>query len=399
MSFFYHLPTFSPDSILGLQKLFLEDARAEKVNLVIGVFESPNKKYGGFSSVRKAQNVFLEDEINKRYLPVIGLGSYLDEMRDLSFGDIDPDNVFGCQALGGTGALHVGALVFSMAGLSGKVFIPEQTWGNHIRIFAQQGLQVERYPYYDVGSRGLDFSKTLSALRNAPEKSLVLFHCCCHNPTGVDFTENMWNDLAAVCKERNLLPFFDMAYLGFAENLESDRRPVRIFIDAGLTVFIAGCASKNFALYGERVGYFAVHSTCKDDLERISSCVQEKVRGEYSSPVRDGAMVVSTILSNPYLRQEWISELDMIRTSLQTLRTKFVQEMRSSIGHSFDFIGSQRGFFGYPGFSTKQVDFLREEKGIYTTSGGRFNLNGITNKNMQYVIQGFSEAYELSESS
>ncbi|WP_201456497.1 aromatic amino acid transaminase [Chlamydia sp. 17-3921] len=396
MNFFDQLPTFSPDSILGLEKVFLEDNRDEKINFVIGVYEHPQKRYGGFLSVRKAQSVILEEETNKRYLPILGLPTYLEEMRDLVFGSVDPDQIVSCQALGGTGALHLGAKIFSMAQLSGKVYVPQQSWGNHIRIFSQENLDVVRYPYYSVENKNLLFEELESFLKEAQKHSLVLFHCCCHNPTGLDLTEAMWKKLAELMKEKQLIPFFDSAYLGFAEGIEKDRKPIQICISEGIPVFVAACASKNFGLYGERVGYFAVHSKSLESLAKISSCLQEKIRGEYSSPSRHGAEIVTTILSNPYLKQEWLSELNLIRESLSKLRDKFIQAMRVQSGHVFDFISAQKGFFGYPGFSQKQVLFLREQKAVYTTEGGRFNLNGLTDKNINHAVQSFAQTYELS---
>ncbi|WP_348663482.1 amino acid aminotransferase [Chlamydia vaughanii] len=395
MSFFNQLPVFAPDSILGLQKLFLEDDREEKVNLVVGSYEDPNKAYGGFSSVRKAQFLFLEDEMNKSYLPIRGLSSFLKDMQRLVFGGVDSKFVTGVQALGGTGALHLGAEIFAMAYPKGKVYIPQQTWGNHVRIFAQQGLEVLRYPYYSPESKSLVFDEMVTALEAIPSYSMVLLQCCCHNPTGMDLSEQMWEHLAELMLKRNLLPFFDTAYLGFGEGIEKDRRPIEIFTERGHTVFVAACASKNFSLYGERVGYFSVYSRSEDDLANISSCLEEKIRGAYSSPPRHGAKIVATILSDALLREEWLSELDGIRQSLGNIRAKFVQAMREHVGHSFDFILSQKGFFGYPGFSSEQVEFLRSEKGIYTTSGARLNLKGITDENIDRVARGFAEAFLL----
>lgn len=395
MSFFSHLPTYPSDSILGLQKKFLEDSRKDKVNLVIGSYEDPKQPYGGLSCVRKAQNILLKDEMNKRYLPIRGLPLFLEEMRKLVFGDISSDCLADSQALGGTGALHLGATIFSMAYPSARVYIPEQTWGNHTRIFSQQGFEVVRYPYYSPLTKALVFEETLDCLQSAPEFSMVLLHCCCHNPTGKDFTKDMWKSLADLMQKRWLIPFFDTAYLGFGEGIEIDALPLRIFLEQGQPVFVASCASKNFSLYGERIGYFAVYSRYQEDLCRISSCLEEKIRGEYSSPSRHGASIVSTILSDSSLRTEWLEELENIRRDIRRIRERFVQVMRNHLGHSFDFILSQKGFFGYPGFSEEQVRFLRLEKGIYTTSGARFNLKGITEENLERVALGFAEAYQI----
>lgn len=398
MSFFNQLPTYPSDSILGLQKTFLEDSREDKVNLVIGSYEDPQRSYGGLSCVHKAQDLLLKDEMNKRYLPIRGLSLFLEEMRKLIFGTISSEYLVDSQALGGTGALHLGAKIFSMAYPSGRVYIPEQTWGNHIRIFSQQGLEVLRYPYYNSSTKALVFEETLACLKSIPQYSMVLLQCCCHNPTGKDFTEEMWQSLAKLMQERKLIPFFDTAYLGFGEGFELDKRPLGIFIQQGIPVFVAACASKNFSLYGERVGYFAAYSQHPEDLLKISSCLEEKIRGEYSSPPRHGASIVSTILSDALLRKEWLCELDTIRQDIRRIREKFVQVMRNYLGHSFDFILSQKGFFGYPGFSENQVNFLRVEKGIYTTSGARFNLKGITEDTIDRVARGFAEAYQIEKS-
>lgn len=398
MSLFEQLPSFSPDSILGLAQAFQEDPREDKVNLLLGTYEREKKRYSGFSSVRKAQSVFFDDEKDKNYLPIKGSSTFLEEMAALCFGEVDANRWVGVQAIGGTGALHLGASVYANASLVGKVYIPSQTWGNHSRIFSHQGLALEYYPYYDQETKELDLQGLKAVLRSAPETSLVLLHCCCHNPTGKDIPLSEWPEIITIIKERDLIPFFDMAYLGFASGIEEDRRPVQLCIEAGVTTFVAGSASKNFSLYGSRVGFFGAIHQDKLDLNRILSFLEEQIRGEYSSPAREGVAIVTSILSNPYLRQEWELELNGIRQSLEEIRSSFVIAMRNVAGHSFDFIASQKGFFGYPGFSKEQVLFLREELGIYTTAGGRFNLNGITDKNINRVTHGFAQAYEYPRS-
>lgn len=394
MGLFNQLPTFLPDSILGLQKTFLKDGRSDKVNLLLGTYMHPSKKYGGLSSLRKAQTVVLEDETNKSYLPISGFSPFTDEMIRLILGEERLTHAIGCQSLGGTGALHLGALLFSMVSPSGTVYLPEQSWGNHARIFAHQGLQLQYYPYYDVQNKKLDYERILETLHRAPRHSLILFQCCCHNPTGMDPDAETWKSIVAILQERELIPFFDAAYVGFAQGIEQDVFPIRLSTSLE-TVFVAACSSKNFSLYGSRVGCLIAHSHCSEELTKISSCLEEKIRGEYSSPPREGAQIVATILSNPYLKQEWVSELNVIREALNKKRCRFVAAMQNVIGSAFDMINRQCGFFGYPGFSQKQVNFLREAKGIYTTSGGRFNLNGISDRNIDYIVRSFTEAYGL----
>lgn len=51
---------------------------------------------------------------------------------------------------------------------------------------------------------------------------MILLHACAHNPTGVDPNKEQWKLIADAVKKRNLHPFFDMAYQGFATG-NSDR--------------------------------------------------------------------------------------------------------------------------------------------------------------------------------
>ena len=39
---------------------------------------------------------------------------------------------------------------------------------------------------------------------------------CAHNPTGVDPTPEQWEAIAELCRKKGHLPFFDVAYQGFA---------------------------------------------------------------------------------------------------------------------------------------------------------------------------------------
>lgn len=281
-------------------------------------------------------------------------------MAALCFGEVDANRWVGVQAIGGTGALHLGASVYANASLAGKVCIPSQTWGNHSRIFSHQGLALEYYPYYDQETKELDLQGLKAVLRSAPETSLVLLHCCCHNPTGKDIPLSEWPEIITIIKERDLIPFFDMAYLGFASGIEEDRRPVQLCIEAGVTTFVAGSASKNFSLYGSRVGFFGAIHQDKLDLNRILSFLEEQIRGEYSSPAREGVAIVTSILSNPYLRQEWELELNGIRQSLEEIRSSFVIAMRNVAGHSFDFIASQKGFLGIQVFQRNKCCSLEK---------------------------------------
>ena len=77
-------------------------------------------------------------------------------------------------------------------------------------------------------------------IANIPEGSVILLHACAHNPTGVDPTPEQWKEMSAMIKKKNLLPYFDMAYQGFASgDVDKDAFALRYFIDKGHNVLLA----------------------------------------------------------------------------------------------------------------------------------------------------------------
>ena len=56
----------------------------------------------------------------------------------------------------------------------------------------------------------------------ASPKGVVLLHACAHNPTGVDPTPEQWKEISSVMKQKQLFPFFDMAYQVSSVSLLTD---------------------------------------------------------------------------------------------------------------------------------------------------------------------------------
>ena len=86
------------------------------------------------------------------------------------------------------------------------------SWGNHNPIFTHAGNKVAGFTYYDPTTCGFNAEGCYSDLKSLDEGSVVLFHACAHNPTGVDPTPEQWNELSAICKEKKFVVYFDMAY-------------------------------------------------------------------------------------------------------------------------------------------------------------------------------------------
>lgn len=295
------------------------------------------------------------------------------------------------QTLGGSGALKVGADFLKRYFPKSEVWVSDPSWENHRTIFEGAGFAVHTYPYYDDASGGLRFDEMLATVGGLPAGSVVLLHACCHNPTGVDPTPQQWEQIAAVVKARNLVPFLDIAYQGFGEGLEQDAAVVRMFAALDLTMFISSSFSKSFSLYGERVGALTVVAGSKDEAARVLSQLKRVIRTNYSNPPTHGGTVVSTVLNTPELFALWENELAGMRDRIRLMRKELVEKIKAQgVAQDFSFVLAQRGMFSYSGLTAAQVDRLREEHGIYAVSSGRICVAALNSRNIDAVAAGIA---------
>lgn len=396
MSLFDSVPFFPPDPILGLLAIFSEDTREHKINLLIGEYFNKEKNFNGQQSVKLAEKLLLEQELDKKYLNIDGFALYIEEYKKCIFDeDVNLDLIYGCQTLGGTGALSLAALLSSSCNIFKNIYISQENWANHSRIFSQQGFNVCFFPYFNKENKKFDLEGCLSVLNTAKKHSLVLLQGCCHNPTGVDPDKDEWKEILNVIKKRELYCCFDLAYQGFGDSFEKDSWAVNLFVKELPFVLVATCNSKNFSLYGERIGALYVSVSNKNDFDKIASFIKEKVRGLYSSPPRRGALIVQKILSDSNLKSMWQTEINIIRNTIQSKRILLVEALRKELNNEFDFLLRQKGFFSYLDFSSEQIIFLREKLAIYLTKGGRLNLAGINEKNLNYIVEAIRSAHAL----
>jgi aromatic-amino-acid transaminase len=378
------------DPILGLNEAFAADSRATKVNLGVGVYYNDDGKIPLLAAVRTAEKARLEAAPARGYQPIEGLAAYNSAVRNLLFGAgsslIGEGRTLTIQALGGTGALKVGADYLRRLLPDAAVYISNPSWENHRALFEAAGFKVENYPYYDPATRGVDFEGMKTALGSLSAGSVIVLHACCHNPTGADLSDAQWDEVVAVCRERSLVPFLDMAYQGFADGIDADAVAVRALAASGLQFFIASSFSKSFSLYGERVGALTVVTGSKDESARVMSQVKRVVRTNYSNPPTHGGAVVAAVLNSPELRKQWEDELAGMRDRIRAMRTGLVEKLAArEVSQDFSFVIKQRGMFSYTGLSAAQVERLKAEFGIYAVSTGRICLAALNNKNIDYV--------------
>lgn len=386
-----------PDPIIGLTEAFNNDANPKKVNLGAGVYQDGEGRVPILQVVREAQERLLEKEETKNYMPIDGIPAFNQQVQALLLG-ADSGVLAGAravtaQALGGTGALKVGADFLKRFFSASQVWISDPSWENHRQLFEAAGFTVNNYPYYDPETRGLGFTSMLDTLKGLPARSVVVLHACCHNPTGVDPSREEWTRLVDLFQTTGLIPFFDLAYQGFSEGIEADACAVRAFAEAGVPCLVAQSFSKSFALYRERVGALTVVTASEEEAKRVRSQIKRLIRTNYSSPASHGAQLVASVLADADLRARWEGELAEMRQRIRRMRELFVRRMREKgVEQDFSFIERQSGMFSYSGLSRETVDRLRGEYGIYIVGSGRVCVAALNEKNLDYVCEAIAEA-------
>ncbi|CAG2063832.1 unnamed protein product [Timema podura] len=383
-----------PDAILGLTEAFNRSKDDRKVNVGVGAYRDDNGEPYVFSCIREAEKRLLAKALNKEYIPIVGTVEFCKLCVELALGEGSPPikngNYCAAQALSGTGALRIGAEVIQRLSNGNKeIFFPTPTWGNHARVFTHAGLKINKYRHYDEKTNSFDYDGSLQDIEKIPESSVVLFHACAHNPTGVDPPQKQWESLSKLVKQKNLLSFFDMAYQGFATgDFNNDAFAPRQFVKDGNQIMLAQSFAKNLGLYGERVGCFSIVTSSKEEAESLLSQIKIIIRGMYSSPPIHGQRLVAEVLKDPELRCIWECELGAISSRIIKIRKDLRQKLEA-LGSKKDWkhITDQIGMFCFTGLTEEQAVRLTKEFEIYLTKNGRISMAGVTSKNVDYIAK------------
>ncbi|UMR30452.1 aspartate/tyrosine/aromatic aminotransferase [Massilia sp. MB5] len=383
------------DPILGITEAFNADTNPAKINLGVGVYYDDNGKVPLLACVQKAEHLLIEQPTPRTYLPIEGLAAYDKAVQELVFGAdsavVQERRAVTVQAIGGTGALKLGADFLQRFSPDSEVFISDPSWENHRALFESAGFKVNNYAYYDAATHGVNFAAMLAALKAMPRGAVVVLHACCHNPTGADLSQSQWDEVIAAVVAGGLIPFLDMAYQGFGAGIAEDGAVVRRFAATGVPLLVSNSFSKSFSLYGERVGALSVVAASAEEAARLLSQLKRVVRTNYSNPPVHGGKVVATVLSTPELRQMWEDELAGMRVRIKEMRDAFVQKLKEKApGHDFDFVREQVGMFSYSGLTKEQVGKLREQS-IYAVDTGRICVAALNSRNIDIVVDAIAK--------
>ena len=367
------------DKIFVLMAEYAADPRDGKIDLGIGVYKDEAGGTPIMSAVRKAEQKMLETAKTKTYVGVLGNKGFSAAVLDLVLDDvIDTSRARCTNGNGGTGALMTLMQVLGRARPGGRIYVSDPTWPNHLPLAQHAGLKVETYPYFDPGTRRVDFDAMLKVIDALTPDDIVLLHGCCHNPTGANLDRAQWDAVAASLAKTGAFPLIDLAYLGFGDGLEEDAYGTRKVISSVPEAMIAFSASKNFGLYRERAGVAIAVAKDAEAADIVSSQMQNVIRATISQTPDHGAEIVRLILEDPALRAEWEAELKTMRERMRRLREKLATAIRErSNSADFDFIAEHSGMFSLLGLPVDVVNKLKADEAVYMISDSRINVAGI----------------------
>jgi aromatic-amino-acid transaminase len=389
---FEHVDAYAGDPILSLNEAFQKDPRAGKINLSIGIYFDNDGRIPMLPSVRAAELAVVETAGARPYLPMEGAANFRSAVQALLFGADHPalkaGRVATIQGVGSSGGLKVGADLLKRYFPDSKVYLSDPTWDNHRAVFEGSGHSCETYPYYDAGTGGLRFDALLAHFKALPPRSVVVLHACCHNPTGVDLTQDQWRALVPVIRERQLLPFLDLAYQGYGDGIEEDAFAPRLLADEGLSFLIANSFSKSMSLYGERCGALSIVCPDDDQAARVLGQMKFMIRRNYSNPPMHGGQIVAKVLTDPKLRATWDAEVKEMRERIQSMRRQLHDVLAAKLpGRDFSYFLTQRGMFSYTGLSPEQAERLKTEFGVYILRSGRMCVAGLNTRNVEATAE------------
>jgi aspartate aminotransferase len=392
---FERLPTLPADPILGLMSLFSNDPNPRKVDLGVGVYKNEQGATPVLASVQEAEQRLLSRQISKAYVGPAGNLTFNAAMSALLLGQssaLAKGRFAAVQTPGGCGALRVAAELVKTANPSAAIWVSDPTWGNHIPLLGNTGLTIRQYPYFDAAASAVDFDAMMAALAQVKAGDLVLLHGCCHNPSGADLSPEQWRQVAALAQETGFTPFVDMAYQGFADDLDTDAYGLRYLIEHLPEVVVAASCSKNFGVYRDRVGLVGLLAATPASAQAAMSHMLSIVRGIYSMPPDHGAALVAAVLTDPQLRQRWEGEVAEMRGRINGLRDTFSAAMQARLDiNRFDFVKRQKGMFSFLGLNEDQVMRLRNDYSIYMLNSSRASIAGFNSTNLDYVCDAIAQ--------
>jgi len=396
---FQHVSPLPPDPLLGISIAFAQDKNPKKVDLGVGMYKDESGITPIFKAVKRAEEKLILAQGSKSYIGSAGSAQYNDLMTAMVFGFshkvLREERIASVQTPGGCGALRVAAEFIKRCRPDTTIWVSDPTWPNHEPLLGDAGLKLATYPYYHQETHSILFDDMMKALEKIPAHDVVLLHGCCHNPSGADLNREQWDVINELALRRGFLVFIDLAYQGFGDGIDEDAYGVRLMAETLPELVVANSCSKNFGIYRERTGSLFVVTEAVETAPAVQSHLNKIVRGIYSMPPAHGAAIVETLLADEALKNDWLTELDIVRNRIKDLRKALSDKIQEYLGNDdYRFIEKQQGMFSFLGLSAKQVEKLRMDYSIYIAGSSRANVAGLTLENIDYVAKAIAEITE-----
>ena len=374
------------DALLALIKLHAADPRDDKIDLGVGVYRTGDGATPVFKAIKGAEQRLVDEQDSKSYLGPEGDGGFVSGLMPYIFG-ANPERggrIAGMQTPGGTGAVRLALALAQKAGAR-RVHLGTPSWPNHAQIVSDLGLETVPFDHaLPDGTANLD--AVLRVIREGGEGELVLLHGCCHNPTGIDYTDEQWRAIADALANSAVLPVLDIAYQGLGHGMEEDAAGIRTVIDAVPEALVAYSCDKNFGLYRDRVGAFYVLAKEAGDLDAIMSNANMLARATWSMPPDHGGAAVRIVVEDKDLTRDWLGELDDMRERMRGVRERLAAADGDIPGLNLSALADQNGLFAVLPLSSNQIAALRKDHGIYMAGSGRINVAGLHRGNIDKFI-------------
>jgi aspartate/tyrosine/aromatic aminotransferase len=387
-------PLSDADPIFALLHEYRCDSRDNKVDFGIGVYRDAAAASPVFAAVKAAEQWRVDTEQNKNYIGPLGDSDFCQRLCGLAMGeDLAKDlaaRLACAQTPGGVGALR---LAFELIGGSGStLWLSDTTWQVHLPIAQASGLAVRRYDYYQPGLGRLPFEQVLASLSQAKAGDAVLIQGSCHNPTGLDFTADEWQQLSSLCLQKCLLPIVDMAYHGLGVGIEEERLGLVTLLKQLPELLLCYTCSKNFGLYRERTGMVVALTENSQGSAAVSQQWMQLATRHYFTPPAHGASSVRKILQESKLKKNWLTELEVMRNRLVDIRKNLSIALNDTVpDRDWSFLIQGAGMFALFPMSKQELIQLKKQLGIYIVENGRVNLSSFNSHNIDSVVHAIAE--------
>ncbi|XP_008684816.1 putative aspartate aminotransferase, cytoplasmic 2 [Ursus maritimus] len=380
----------------SLLKTYKQDDCPNKIFLAFRVCMTREGHPWVSSVVPKIRLQIAQDpSLNYEYMPVKGMKSFTEASLQLLFGKhnqvIVENRVGGVHTVGDNGAFQLGAQFLKIWRKDSQiVYIISSKKEPYGLVFQDMGFTVCEYSFWDSKQLCMDPNVLLDVVEQAPHGCIFVIG----NIGDCNLTQSQWARLMARMKSKQIFPFFDIPNQGLSTgDLEEDTGFLQYFVSQDFEFFCSQSLSKTFGIYDEGVGILVVVALNNQLLLCVLSQLMKLTQALWLNPPTTGARIITSILCNPALQEEWKQSLKGLVENIMLIKEKVKEKLRLlGTPGSWDHITDQNGPHSYLGLNSQQVEYLVKKKHIYLPKNGRINFTCINAYNIDYITQSIHEA-------